>query len=201
MLNVNMFKKGTARTIAVGVFAILTLFFGSNPEVQEAVSYFTGLSKDFTEAIEPEVKGVVDSSTGVIDRVVDGDTIVLEDGRKIRYLYVDTPETKKPGTPIMCYGPEATAFNKAFTGTKVELVADKEAQDRYGRDLRLVFLEGRDTSDVSQSINGQLVKFGFARVKIYKPNDTFEDEMRELEMEAKEENIGAWKNCDEPFEK
>ena len=193
-------SSSSLNKFVVAGIALVVLLFGSNPQVQESLAYFTGLSDDFTKVLDPAVRGASDSNTAIIDRVVDGDTIKLEDGRTIRYLYVDTPETKKPNSPVQCYGPEASAFNKAFTGMKVQLVADKEEQDRYGRDLRIVFLEGRDTSDINQSVNAQLVQYGFARVKIYKPNDTYEDQLRELETQAQKKNQGAWKFCEKPFE-
>ena len=194
-------SKWTPKKVAAIVIAIVVLLFGSNPEVQEALDVFTGLSKDWTEITTAGSKTSPDGvEQGTIDRVVDGDTIKLTDGRTVRLLYVDTPETKKPNTPIQCYGPEATAFTKAFTGADVELVADKEAQDRYQRDLRVVYLEGSDTSDVTQSINAKLVDNGFARVKIYSPNKKYEDELRAIEAEAKQEEKGAWRACENPFE-
>lgn len=196
-----MKKSGSLKTLLASVVAFIILLFGSNPQVQEALSYYTGLSDDFSEYLgkDGQVAGA-SKGTGVINRVVDGDTVVLEDGRTIRYLYVDTPETRKPGTPVQCYGKEASSFNKAFTGAKVILKKDKEAQDRYGRDLRIVFLEGRNPEDINQSINADLVRYGFARVKIYKPNDTYEPQLRELEEKAKKDKQGAWKDCEEPFE-
>jgi micrococcal nuclease len=195
-----MYKKGSTQSIVISVIALGIMLFGVSPDVQEALSYYTGLSEDWAVLTDkPKVLGSKEE-TGIINRVVDGDTIVLEDGRTIRYLYVDTPETKKPNSPVMCYGKEASAFNTSFTGAKVSLKKDKEATDRYGRDLRIVFLDGRNTDDVSQSINAQLVKFGMATVKIYKPNDTFEKELRVIEEKAKKEKKGAWKSCEKPFE-
>ena len=199
----SLFDKSnrTPKKVAAVVIALIVLLFGSNPQVQEALDIFTGLSKDWTEITSAESKTSVDGvERGTIDRVVDGDTVKLVDGRTVRLLYVDTPETKKPNTPIQCYGPEATAFTKAFTGADVELVADKEEQDRYQRDLRVVYPRGADTTDVTQSINAKLVDNGFARVKIYRPNDKYEEELRVLEEEAKQEEKGAWRACENPFE-
>ena len=191
----------TPKKIAVTVVAVVVLLFGSNPEVQEALDVFTGLSKDWTELVSAGSKTSTDGvETGTIEWVVDGDTVKLADGRTVRLLYVDTPETKKPATPIQCYGPEATAFTKAFTGAPVQLVADQEGEDRYDRALRVVFPQGADTTDISQSVNAKLVQNGFARVKIYAPNDKFEDELRVIEDQAKRDRQGAWRACENPFE-
>jgi len=43
-------------------------------------------------------------------RVVDGDTIILSNGEKVRLIGLDIPETKHPRKPVEYYGKEATAF-------------------------------------------------------------------------------------------
>ncbi len=58
----------------------------------------------------------------VVVRVIDGDTIELEDGRRVRYIGIDTPETVHPEKDVECYGPEATARNRELVeGKNVEL--------------------------------------------------------------------------------
>src|SRR5258708_5315184 len=52
-------------------------------------------------------------SDGVlVTRVVDGDTIEIEGGQKVRYIGVNTPETVDPRRPVQCYGKEASNKNK-----------------------------------------------------------------------------------------
>ncbi len=94
-----------------------------------------------------------------IERVVDGDTLKvrLQDGRRktVRVLGIDTPETKKPDTPVECGGPQASAAMRRLAlegsgvgarGRAVTLVADpsQDAIDRYGRVLAYVDADGRD---------------------------------------------------------
>ena len=129
-------------------------------------------------------------------KVRDGDTIELENGMTIRYLYVDTPETVKPNTPVQCFGPESSSFNKEYVLDKVVyLVKDKGEKDQYGRDLRLVFIEGKDTNKPEQSVNAELVKLGFAKAKFYSPNTTHKKQFLELEQTAKDKNLGVWGGC------
>jgi endonuclease YncB( thermonuclease family) len=72
--------------------------------------------------------------TGIVAYVVDGDTVVMDDGRIIRYLGINTPETKNPDKPIECYGPEATIRNEEMVlGKQVELICGNENIDKYGR--------------------------------------------------------------------
>ena len=135
-----------------------------------------------------------------ITRVVDGDTVELEDGRKVRLLNMDTPETVKPATPVMCYGKEASEYSKkSLTGKIVQLVPDKEANDRYGRALRLVFLQGKDISKVEESFNAELVRGGYAGVKVYRPNVTFEKPLLSIQEEAKFKKAGMWGACPNPL--
>ncbi|MGV0600771.1 thermonuclease family protein, partial [Mycolicibacterium pulveris] len=73
-------------------------------------------------------------ATAVVLRVVDGDTIDIRDevrGRlRVRILGIDTPETKKPNSPVECWGPEATEFARStMLGRRVALVTDP-TQDR-----------------------------------------------------------------------
>ena len=129
-------------------------------------------------------------------KVRDGDTIELENGMTIRYLYVDTPETVKPNTPVQCFGPESSSFNKEYVLDKVVyLVKDRGEKDQYGRDLRLVFIEGKDTHKPEQSVNAELVKLGFAKAKFYSPNTTHKRQFQELEQTAKDKNLGVWGGC------
>jgi micrococcal nuclease len=95
----------------------------------------------------------VDTTADVL-RVVDGDTIDIRDdvrGRlRVRVLGIDTPETKKPGYAVACWGPEATEFAKsALMGQRVALQPDptQDRTDRYGRTLAyLVRADGWDYS-------------------------------------------------------
>lgn len=145
--------------------------------------------KTYGRSVEAEVK-----------RVVDGDTIVLSNGETVRLLNIDTPETVKQNTPIMCYGPEASAFNKQLESKKqVILTFDKDQRDRYGRLLAFVFEKGSDTTIIDNSYNAQLVKLGYARSYILRPNDTYERYFRKLEREAREQKLGAWSVCPKPF--
>ncbi|MFN5604060.1 MAG: thermonuclease family protein, partial [Actinomycetes bacterium] len=85
-------------------------------------------------------------ANAVVERVVDGDTIdVTIDGRgdTVRLIGIDTPETKKPDTPVECYGPEASARLAELLppGTPVRLERDIDSRDKFGRLLAYVHRE------------------------------------------------------------
>src|SRR5215218_11187821 len=83
------------------------------------------------------------AGTGRVVKVVDGDTIHVQIGEtreKVRYIGIDTPETKHPTKGVQCFGAKAAAFNaRLVAGEQVRLVRDVEQRDRYGRLLAYVY--------------------------------------------------------------
>src|ERR671932_2827222 len=102
-----------------------------------------------------------------VQRVVDGDTIVLAGGERVRYIGMDTPESVKPGTPVQCYAKAASRENERLVaGQRVRLRFDAERRDRYGRTLAYVY-RARD----GLFVNAELVRRGYARVLTIPPDD------------------------------
>ena len=121
--------------------------------------------------------------------MIDGDTFELEDGRKVRLIGVDTPETKHPIKGVQCFGQEASAFAKQLIeGQKVRLEKDKSQTDRYGRVLAYVYL-----GDLF--INEELVKKGYALAKAYPPDIAKQAIFEAAEEFAKEQKLGLWGTC------
>lgn len=109
---------------------------------------------------------------GTVSDVVDGDTIkVVSRGFEtpVRLIGIDTPETRKPGTPVQCFGPAASARTKRLlpVGQKVRLVTDptQDVRDRYARLLAYVYKPGR--KGPTGSVNYSLVRSGHAKVYVY----------------------------------
>src|SRR5690349_13538593 len=81
------------------------------------------------------------SGPATVARVIDGDTIELTSGDRVRYIGMDTPETVDPRKTVQCFGKEASAANRALVeGKVVTLVPDVEDRDMYDRFLRYVYL-------------------------------------------------------------
>jgi endonuclease YncB( thermonuclease family) len=75
-----------------------------------------------TDKVQPSNDVEVETKGVFVARVIDGDTIEIEGGQKVRYIGVDTPETVDPRTSVQCYGKEAAAKNKKLVeGKKVRL--------------------------------------------------------------------------------
>lgn len=127
--------------------------------------------------------------TATVARVVDGDTIELTTGEKIRYLMINTPETT--GGKNECFGQNAVTFNRDLVeGKQVSLSYDVECTDRFDRTLAFVTVDG-------QEVNRLMVERGFACVLIIPPNGAARaDEFKALEAEAKAASRGLWGQCD-----
>jgi micrococcal nuclease len=134
------------------------------------------------------------AQVGRVERVVDGDTIVVRLGgtdERVRYIGMDTPEDVKPGTPVQCFALAAAAANRRLVaGREVRLVPDAEARDRYGRMLAYVYREPDGLF-----VNAELVRRGYARVLTIPPNVAHESEFRRLARHARAAGRGLWSRC------
>ncbi len=129
------------------------------------------------------------AETGVVERVIDGDTIVLTSGTKIRYLLIDAPETTDGHHG--CYGDNATRFNSDLVlGKTIELAYDAQCDDVYGRTLAYVSVDGRD-------VNALMVQRGYACVLHIPPDgDARAAEFSGYQDEARAAGRGLWGACD-----
>jgi endonuclease YncB( thermonuclease family) len=136
--------------------------------------------------------------SAIVTRDTDGDTIhvQLRGGAKetVRVLGVDTPETHKPNTPVQCYGPEASAFTKAYAVGVVTLTTEPstgDVRDRYGRMLAYVYVlaHRRDLGTI-------LIQRGYARVYAFRGRHFSKRARYErLEAQAKAREVGRWGAC------
>jgi len=116
----------------------------------------------------------------LVTSVIDGDTVELEDGRRVRYLGIDTPESGE------YYAEEATARNKDLVeGKTVELQRGPRDQDEYGRLLRYVYVDG-------VFVNAELIAGGYATAYIFDPDDRYSQILVQLEQYAKMKERGLW---------
>lgn len=124
-----------------------------------------------------------------VTRIIDGDTIEIEGGERVRYIGIDTPETVDPRKPVQCFGVEASKKNKEFVeGQRVRLEKDITDRDKYNRLLRYVWVG--DTF-----VNLELVKQGFAQSYSYPPDIKYQDQFVAAERQAREAKVGLWGAC------
>lgn len=131
--------------------------------------------------------------------MVDGDTIdVAIAGRteRVRLIGIDTPETKKPDSPVECYGPEASAFTASLlpVGTEVIIERDVVGRDDYGRLLGYVHLVDHDGA-MTTFVNLEIVEQGYATPLTIEPNGTFARDFAAAARRAERADLGMWSAC------
>lgn len=124
----------------------------------------------------------------------DGDTVTVDmagQEEKVRFIGVDTPETKDPRKPVQCFGKAAADFTKQMIGNnQVKLEADptNTNRDRYNRLLRYVYLpDGR-------LVNLEIIKQGYGFAYVSFPFEKLA-QFRAAQTEAREANRGLWAGC------
>jgi micrococcal nuclease len=145
-----------------------------------------------------------DGLATVVD-VVDGDTIDVEIGgrtERVRLIGIDTPETKKPNSPVECWGPEASAFTESLlpVGAIVRVERDIVGRDDYGRVLGYVHRLGRPTHldgevRADMFVNLEIVEQGYAQPLTIEPNSTFARDFAAAAGRAERADLGMWGAC------
>ncbi|MCK5461098.1 thermonuclease family protein [Candidatus Gracilibacteria bacterium] len=125
-----------------------------------------------------------------LERIVDGDTIIVTGGVRVRFIGIDTPEIKHPDKPIQKFGLEASNQMEVFLpkDSKICLLSDSigDKYDKYDRKLAYIFTE--DGLD----INAEMLKGGWARGYFGFPFER-KEEFRMYEKYAKEAQLNIWK--------
>lgn len=175
-----MTKKSSPFPARFGViiFLLLSLFLGyylrtPTPEIevmpQEKVFQDTSKAKAFTQGIYR------------VSRVLDGDTIDLEDGTRIRYEGIDAPEKNE------AYGLSSTKLNQELVGGRDVLVVPTENQtDPYGRVLAFVYVAG-------VFVNEKMIEEGYARALVIKGQKPEKyDQLKAAQDFARSRHLGIW---------
>lgn len=142
-----------------------------------------------------------DYSSVLVKRAVDGDTLQLAGGQRVRLIGIDTPEmhdsrkldkdarrSKQDKSVIQELGRRSFEFTRGLVeGRRVKLEFDVEKKDVYGRTLAYAFLED------GTFVNAEIVRQGYASLMTYPPNVKYADLFLKLYQEARENRRGLWK--------
>lgn len=141
----------------------------------------------------PSAYPTTQPESNTVTRVIDGDTVELEDGQKVRYIGIDAPEKQNP---IECFSGESTQANtNVVLNKKVRLEKDKTDRDRYGRLLRYVYVQPESSGAAEIFVNEYLVRQGFAYSKAYKPDVRLQSVLDNAQREASAATRGLWNAC------
>lgn len=141
--------------------------------------------------------GCVKAEGAEFKKCVDGDTadlIIDGDVKKVRFLAIDTPETKHPSKGKEPYGPEASKYtcDALKKADKINLEYEKEKTDKYDRVLAWVFVDG-------ELLQGKLVRQGLAKVAYLYDDYKYTEKLQKLESEAKSDKLNIWSDYEEDY--
>ncbi|KKQ25555.1 MAG: Thermonuclease [Candidatus Roizmanbacteria bacterium GW2011_GWC2_37_13] len=167
-------KKNFGKNLLIGFLGIIIFFFGFSFR-----NLFNKTDQNPTNNILlPNPKEGIYKVT----KVLDGDTIVLETGEKLRYLGIDAPEWNDR------WGEEAKKFNEEMVlGKKARIELDRVKLDKYGRILGYVWI-----GDIL--VNEALVERGYAKVNLIKgeAKPKHLDRLKKAEDWARDHHDGVW---------
>ncbi|MDT8311938.1 MAG: thermonuclease family protein [Methylophaga sp.] len=122
-----------------------------------------------------------------VDYVYDGDTLVLENGERVRLLNINAPEISSRHRDSEQGGEAAKTWLKQQIGNQaIYLRFDKEKRDRYDRMLAHIFL------DNERHLNAEMLRQGLAALTVHPPNLLYVDEMQAAQQQAIDKQVGIW---------
>ncbi len=161
------------------------IYEGSKESVKEVVEEE---SKDVIEVNFESVEEIVEEPKVIepldnflVTRVIDGDTIEISTGERVRLICIDTPEVGDEGYSEATDYLESLILNKS-----VRLEKDVSETDRYGRLLRYIYLEDETF------VNERIVYYGYGEAYPYNPDTSLCPEIQEAEQYAKDNDLGIW---------
>ncbi|MCD4653631.1 thermonuclease family protein [bacterium] len=167
--------------ISMKTLRILSLFFLIIPLMS-----YSGCD-DSSNPTGPEntpTPGLYTTRTATVTYVIDGDTIQVNGGEKVRYIGIDTPEIGD------CYYSEAKWRNFDLVDDKIITmeVCNASPTDQYGRTLAHIYVD-------DLLVNAVLVREGYAPAKSYPPCTSRADYYREMMNDAFSDGAGMWSDC------
>jgi micrococcal nuclease len=177
------------------IILLFFLLYGCSPDSGAGKIYSTGEGK-----FSIPFGKTYNYTDIVVKRAVDGDTLVLESGERVRLIGIDTPElhesnklyrdSQRTGQDIRTIkelGRRAYEFTKNLVeGKRVSLEFDVEKHDKYGRLLAYVYLKD------GIFVNAEIVRQGYASLMTYPPNVKYADLLVKLYRQARENKRGLW---------
>ncbi len=126
------------------------------------------------------ITGEIVGQEAIVIKVLDGDTLELQDGRRVRLLGINTPERGQS-----YYNEAAERLSKLVLNRSVLMESDKSDVDKYGRLLRHVHIDGENAGLV-------LLREGYANTFFISPDLKYMEDFEQAEKQAKEKGLGIW---------
>lgn len=184
----------TKRFILTGILALGFLIAGAITSASKQLPSVENTRQQKTHSqnvLSASEKG--ERSTGLVTKVVDGDTIEVTINnvqQKIRIIGINTPESVDPRRGVQCFGIDASnAAKEKLAGQSVQLEKDptQSERDKYGRLLRFVWMENG-----KKDFGAWMIANGYAYEYTYDTPHTYQASYRQLQQEAENNQRGLW---------
>ncbi|MCM8800936.1 MAG: thermonuclease family protein [Candidatus Omnitrophica bacterium] len=183
----NLFRKFIIISLIFFISGNYSCTNHKQPSLKPGIGFFFGKTYNYNDIL--------------VKRVIDGDTLQLENGQRVRLIGIDTPEmhqsdklykdsqrTKKDIITIKQLGIKAYEFTRNLVEDKrVRLEFDVERYDKYGRLLAYVYLKD------GTFVNAEIIKEGYANLMTVPPNVKYAQLFLRLYQEARQNKRGLWK--------
>ncbi|MCG9479040.1 MAG: thermonuclease family protein [Actinomycetia bacterium] len=123
-----------------------------------------------------------------VSKVIDGDTLIVKNGKRVRLIGINTPEKGQ-----YFYQESRQVLKAMVGGQQLTLERDVSETDQYGRWLRYVYV-----GDLF--VNLEMVKRGFAHAYTYPPDVMYQQLLVEAQSHAQKNNLGLWQKTDVSLE-
>ena len=159
---------------------------------QERIAAAAKIEQESQRRVAAAQQITADGELYKVTSITDGDTIKVDINgaiETIRFIGIDTPETKDPGKPVKCFGKEASSKMQSLVQSKsVRLAADpsQDDRDKYGRLLRFVFLED------GRNVGYEMIKVGYAHEYTYDKVYQYHTQFKAAESAARDSLLGLW---------
>ncbi|MCX6725780.1 MAG: thermonuclease family protein [Candidatus Shapirobacteria bacterium] len=174
-------RKIIKNPVAIIAFLLIIVTSFLNNQSNQKIT-----SKNLSQVIPTPTSTPAQTQLFKVTRVIDGDTIEIENGQKVRYIGINTPEMDDKDPVKLCLAKIATLENKKLVeGKEVKLEKDISETDKYDRLLRYVYIG-------EIFVNDYLVRQGFAQISTYPPDVKFKEQFKKAEQEAQDNNRGLW---------
>lgn len=169
------------------IMAVLALVFAGGGYYAD---YF--VTKVTSDSAEPKLCHNFDQQVHTVERVVDGDTVVLEDKTIVRLMSIDAPDEKD------CYYEESTkALSKLVLGKSIILEKGSDTEDAFGRLLRYVFIYNADSEKDNPFVNDLMIKKGAAIPLLISADRRYEPLIKNSYAIAQKEGEGMHGKCEQ----
>jgi len=118
--------------------------------------------------------------TGLAEKAIDGDTILLQSGERVRLIGLDAPEKGEK-----CWDRARERLNGLVAGKRIVMERDFSERDKYGRLVRFVYVNGF-------FVNLAIVEEGLAEAFEFEPDNSRSKEFEEAEARASEKGGCLW---------